>query len=390
MSSAECLREFVKERLSAAAEEIFTVFKQTIVEYEEEIDRQRRLLDIVWKPEIKLHRIELQHVCNKEEGLTEEQLFIQERNSSLDQEDPDPPQIKEEQEEISTGQQGEQLEMKQETDTFESTPADEESDHSGDQTLSLHPDETTAAVEKVNIPEPSEPDSDHQLLSLQVTKRRDLKGSKSKTKNQHRKSSRPGNNRPSTMSEVDYDSDTSKKSLQCGICGRELLCKSKLQRHLRTHTGERPYTCKICKKSFCDNSALNRHTTIHTGEKPHTCKICGRAFKLKREVAEHTKRAHTRKNPHLCKTCGKRFNHVSVLKRHMIIHTGEKPFVCSTCGKRFNDITTVTLHMRIHTGEKPYQCKVCGREFRQSSTLTSHMRIHTSSKKSKTSAKTSA
>ncbi|KAI3369707.1 hypothetical protein L3Q82_024555 [Scortum barcoo] len=124
-SPAECLREFVKERLSAAAEEIFTVFKQTIVEYEEEIDRQRRLLDIVWKPEIKLHRIELQHVCNKEEGLTEEQLFIQERNSSLDQEDPDPPQIKEEQEEISTGQQGEQLELKQETDTFESTPADE-------------------------------------------------------------------------------------------------------------------------------------------------------------------------------------------------------------------------------------------------------------------------
>ncbi|KAI3369715.1 hypothetical protein L3Q82_024556, partial [Scortum barcoo] len=180
MSSAECLREFVKERLSAAAEEIFTVFKQTIVEYEEEIDRQRRLLDIVWKPEIKLHRIELQHVCNKEEGLTEEQLFIQERNSSLDQEDPDPPQIKEEQEEISTGQQGEQLELKQETDTFESTPADEESDHSGDQTLSLHPDETTAAVEKVNIPEPSEPDSDHKLLI------RHQKGGKPETKNQHR------------------------------------------------------------------------------------------------------------------------------------------------------------------------------------------------------------
>ena len=59
MSSVECLREFVNERLTAAAEEIFRVFKQTIVEYEEEIDRQRKLLDIVWKPEIKLHRIGL-------------------------------------------------------------------------------------------------------------------------------------------------------------------------------------------------------------------------------------------------------------------------------------------------------------------------------------------
>ncbi len=57
MSSVDCLREFVKERLTAAVEEIFGVFQKTIVDYEEEIDRQRRLLDIVWKPEIKLHRI---------------------------------------------------------------------------------------------------------------------------------------------------------------------------------------------------------------------------------------------------------------------------------------------------------------------------------------------
>ncbi len=57
MSSVECLRQFVSQRLTAAAEEIFGVFKQTIVQYEEEINRQRRLLEIVWKPEIKLHRI---------------------------------------------------------------------------------------------------------------------------------------------------------------------------------------------------------------------------------------------------------------------------------------------------------------------------------------------
>lgn len=57
MSSVECLREFVVERLTAAAEDIFQVLKKAIVEYEEEICRQARLLDVVWKPEIKLHRI---------------------------------------------------------------------------------------------------------------------------------------------------------------------------------------------------------------------------------------------------------------------------------------------------------------------------------------------
>lgn len=53
MSSVEYLREFVIRRLTAAAEEIFGVFQKTIVEYEEEISRQRRLLD-VWKSAMKL------------------------------------------------------------------------------------------------------------------------------------------------------------------------------------------------------------------------------------------------------------------------------------------------------------------------------------------------
>ena len=59
MSSVQCLRELMNERLTAAAEEIFRVFQKTIVEYEKEIDRQSRLLDIVWKPTVVLHGIGL-------------------------------------------------------------------------------------------------------------------------------------------------------------------------------------------------------------------------------------------------------------------------------------------------------------------------------------------
>ena len=57
MSSAEYLRRFVNERLTAAAEEIFRVFEKTIVQYEGEINRQRGLLEVVWKPETQLHGI---------------------------------------------------------------------------------------------------------------------------------------------------------------------------------------------------------------------------------------------------------------------------------------------------------------------------------------------
>ncbi|CAB1436565.1 unnamed protein product [Pleuronectes platessa] len=130
MSSVQYLRAFISERLTAAAEEIFTVFEKTIVQYEEEVDRQRRLLETVLKPEIKLHRIELpqQHVCKEEEVLTDQQLCHQERSSSLDKEEQEPPEIKEEQEEMCTSQEGEKFVLKQETETCMLTPHCEESD----------------------------------------------------------------------------------------------------------------------------------------------------------------------------------------------------------------------------------------------------------------------
>ncbi|XP_037337269.2 uncharacterized protein LOC119224428 [Pungitius pungitius] len=148
MSSVQCLREFVNQRLSAAAEEIFGVFKRTIVEYQEEIERQRGMLDVILRPEVRLNRIELpqSRVCKQEEVLSDQQLCLQERNPSMDQEDPDPPQIKEEQEELCSSQEGEQLEPKQETDTFTLTPTCEETDHSDDETPFLNPDKRSGPV----------------------------------------------------------------------------------------------------------------------------------------------------------------------------------------------------------------------------------------------------
>lgn len=62
MPSVQHFRQFFNERLAAAAEEIFSAFEKTILEYEEEISRQRRLLDIVCKPAVKLPRIGPQHL----------------------------------------------------------------------------------------------------------------------------------------------------------------------------------------------------------------------------------------------------------------------------------------------------------------------------------------
>ncbi|XP_047223754.1 uncharacterized protein LOC124869724 isoform X4 [Girardinichthys multiradiatus] len=53
MSSVQHLREFIRERLTAAAEEIFSEVEKTIVRYEEE----HKIMVINWKPQIKLNRI---------------------------------------------------------------------------------------------------------------------------------------------------------------------------------------------------------------------------------------------------------------------------------------------------------------------------------------------
>ncbi|XP_034728802.1 uncharacterized protein LOC117945425 isoform X2 [Etheostoma cragini] len=174
MSSVQHLKQFVNERLTAAAEEIFGVFEKTIFQFEEAIDRQRRLLDVVYKPDTTLLKIELPppRDCNEEEVLADQQLCIQERNSRLDQEEPEPPQMKEEQEDLCISQEGEQLVLNQETDGVTLTPTYEESDHSAGQTLSFNISETPMAVDEKPLnciwdksSVVSEANNDHQLIS---------------------------------------------------------------------------------------------------------------------------------------------------------------------------------------------------------------------------------
>ncbi|XP_071372961.1 uncharacterized protein [Centroberyx affinis] len=121
MSRVRQLRASVKQRLTAAVEEIFGLFERTIAEYEEEIDRQRRLLEDVLKPEIQIDKAALpqQLLVSEEEEEEEVPPEQQDWSPSLDQEDPEPPHIKEEQEELRTSQEGERLQGPEEADITE-------------------------------------------------------------------------------------------------------------------------------------------------------------------------------------------------------------------------------------------------------------------------------
>ncbi|XP_066970384.1 homeotic protein spalt-major-like isoform X3 [Macrobrachium rosenbergii] len=83
---------------------------------------------------------------------------------------------------------------------------------------------------------------------------------------------------------------------QCIICHRVLSCKSALQMHYRTHTGERPFKCKICGRAFTTKGNLKTHMGVHRAKPPmrmlHQCPVCHKkytnALVLQQHIRQHT------------------------------------------------------------------------------------------------------
>uniref|UniRef100_UPI003AAC776B uncharacterized protein n=1 Tax=Centroberyx gerrardi TaxID=166262 RepID=UPI003AAC776B len=366
MSHIQLLRLFISERLTAAAEEIFEAVERTIAEYEEEATRsqqdsnhQQGLLQVDLKQEVKLHREASSQLFACAEELPLEQEHYQQEwspksgydNPGVGQEHPEPPAIKEEQQEPwSSPGEGEQLPGMEEADptNFTFTPTCVKS--------CIYPDLTPFQTHGVE-------NEDRKPLPSTSADQRAADGN----------SDSSGECQPilpdCSITRSDTEPELGLKTLT------DFSISKDLKFHRRTHTGNIPFT-KACELELLHIRAPPERKRR---DKPYCCRVCGKEFSHSAHLATHT-RIHTGGKLFSCQVCGKEFRHGNSVIVHMRIHTQEKPYRCRLCGKEFRHVGNLNVHMRIHTGEKPYSCIVCGKKFSRNNLMTNHMAVHTGEK----------
>uniref|UniRef100_A0AAY5KIL9 C2H2-type domain-containing protein n=1 Tax=Esox lucius TaxID=8010 RepID=A0AAY5KIL9_ESOLU len=173
-------------------------------------------------------------------------------------------------------------------------------------------------------------------------------------------------------------------SKTCYVCGRILTRTSDMERHLKSHSKERPFHCGTCERSFKYKDTLKKHhvaapSSAPTLKEPKPCGVCGKVFNRASGMAIHM-RSHSSERPFPCLNCDKTFAQLSYLVVHERVHSGEYPYQCSVCPGKFRTANSLTIHSRKHTGEKPFLCWQCGKSYRAASELAVHMGTHSEEK----------
>ncbi|XP_038584481.1 zinc finger protein 770-like [Micropterus salmoides] len=210
---------------------------------------------------------------------------------------------------------------------------------------------------------------------------------------------------------------------QCHTCLKCFPSVSKLQRHMMTHTGQRPFGCEMCGKRFRQKTHLRVHCRTHLWSRYHKQRSlyinrlpsCIGGFNTrtaadvsvqemiipKKDFATHTgsdvisvkhtqviiqngnRKSQSKLLPHTSKTIEvvhlRKVSKVTVKRTKTaksMLNSGNVQHKCFRCLKCFPSASKLQRHEMVHTGLKPFQCVICGRAFRQAPHLKTHERTH--------------
>ncbi|KAF3692081.1 Zinc finger protein 18 [Channa argus] len=260
----QSLRAFLDEKLAAVAEEIFGAVEKTIAEYREEISRSK---------DLEISRLRLQLKLLKSDARTDRRLGVQLQQpthhhapSQQHHQSVPPVEAAEPQHSEEVGGQC----MEQEPPEPSQIKKEQQKSHRG-----FWVDHNTEQLEGL--------ESDI----------KDFISSTSSLKSSLQYPSLPFH---PYHNNTNNSEESKEKPYSCSVCEKRFSNCSHLAAHIRTHTGERPYRCEICRKTFITTSALNRHQTIHTEGKHFVCNYCGKSFKWMESLGRHVRRVHKREN----------------------------------------------------------------------------------------------
>ncbi|XP_041729139.1 zinc finger protein 846 [Coregonus clupeaformis] len=299
---------------------------------------------MVTQPERRLHRADPPHLSpsvSEEEVPPEQQHCEQEWSPHHGQDDPEPTQIKEEQEDLRTRQE-EKLLQELEFDTKDSI---------------FDPPCVNSDLDQEDPPQPSQLDQtqtvDRERGTLPTNTTEEIK---TEPDGEGYRVPEPTNDTQALS--VNPDCSAKEKPCWCKDCGRGFYNNIGLTNHMRIHMWEKQFHCKDCGKCYNNKGNLTGHARAHIGDNSNWCKDCAKWFGNKGNLTMHIKSTHgpREENSYQCKDCGKCFNKKAKFTRHKILHAA-KIHRCKDCDKCLSTKVYLIRHTKLHSGENPYHCK---------------------------------
>ncbi|RVE61325.1 hypothetical protein OJAV_G00169580 [Oryzias javanicus] len=324
MCSVQYFRELISDRLTAAAQDIFAEFEKTIIQYEEAMERQRRVLTALRRkpatkaaPQLgpaapppgsnrKARRSpgskpvtptpELKEIKKEEEELCcsqEDELLLQhqETNTEIHHESKDDSQASEEVEHLLRLRIPKihlhRIDLKQHSVQRKEEAADSPPSQQSRCSVDQSPPEPLSFAEgllSLQLVLKQEPeDSDGYEPKPQID--HVWSDSHSETAGQTPQSRDPED----AASAGNFELREERRSVAYGY--PPLECSSE--------TDEKLLTCDLCDKTFKFKSLKKKHDQVHKGGMRHFCRMCGKGFTQSGDSLAHS-RTHVRKKPDQC------------------------------------------------------------------------------------------